>query len=118
MEALDQDQTMKVQATSENTIPCHTWNLEKSPFMLPPLPPLPDLPITYTGLDEDMFHQETTLIKIAAMDGNIIGLTNKGHLVKYSGLSSVQEFNEQPNQPTQWEYVGTSRIFYWSLTLI
>ena len=56
------------------------------PTKLPALPNLPDLPAT--GLIEEERRKETRLIKIAACDHWLIGLTNKGHVLKLAGLLS------------------------------
>ena len=56
------------------------------PTRLPALPDLPDLPAT--GFVEEERSKETRLIKIAACDHWLIGLTNKGHILKLGGLLS------------------------------
>ena len=67
-------------------IPCHFWEINDDPVKLPPLPDLPDLP--GTGLPEEERQKETKLIKIAAFDASLIGLTNKGHVLMLDGLYS------------------------------
>src|SRR5882762_2958403 len=66
-------------ATPDHTIPCATWTMQANPFRLPAVPQVPDLPDT--RLSEEERRRETKLIKIAALDNVIIGLTNKGHVL-------------------------------------
>ena len=54
------------------------------PTKLPALPDLPDLPAT--GPSGEERRKETRLIKIAACNNYLVGLTNKGHVLKLSGL--------------------------------
>lgn len=96
MEQLDRDRTALAHPIG-GLIPCHTWELGNDPMVLPPLPALPEL--TGTGLDEETLGQDTTLIKIAAMDNSIVGLTNKGHVVKIDlSIEIVTGFS--------WKYVS------------
>ncbi|CDO70141.1 hypothetical protein BN946_scf184783.g25 [Trametes cinnabarina] len=53
-----------------------------------------------TGLSEDQLDEETKLVKIAGMDNCIIGLTNKGHVLRYERLTSEDEY-----QQGRWEYL-------------
>ena len=68
----------------EAVIPCRTRDFKMDPVKLPGLPDLPDLPAT--GLPEEERRKETRLIKIAACDNRLIGLTNKGHVLKLDGM--------------------------------
>ncbi|KAG5647470.1 hypothetical protein DXG03_009401 [Asterophora parasitica] len=77
-----------------NTIPCETWDLNEDPVRLPSLPPLP----TLTNGDED--EKPTQLVQIAGLDGHLIGLTNKGHVLKFDGLDSAETSSEG-----RWEYL-------------
>lgn len=83
-----------------DAIPCHWWLMHGiDPVKLPPIPT--QLPvIAGTGLTEEKLSEETKLIKVAAMDNNVIGLTNKGHVLKYNRLQG-----EATYQQGQWEYV-------------
>ncbi|KAG6910020.1 hypothetical protein DXG01_013744 [Tephrocybe rancida] len=72
----------KASAQPDNSIPCVTWDLNEDPARLPSIPTLPDLP---DGGNED---KPTQLIQIAGLDEHIIGLTNKGHVLKFNGLQS------------------------------
>ena len=74
-----------INALNDGTvIHCLTWEIDENPVKLPPLPDLPDL--IGTGLAEEERQEETKLIKIAAFDVSLIGLTNKGHVLKLDGL--------------------------------
>lgn len=85
-------------------IPCYTWEMKRDPVRLPVLPDLPDLPAT--GLLEKERKQETKLIKIAAFDNCLVGLTNKGHVLKIDGMSDE-------NSIQIWSYVsGNTRIIW------
>jgi SCF-associated factor 1 len=92
MEELDQIQLSKAHVVDGISIPCYTWDLEIDPVQLPPLPRLPDLRPEHE-------YQETKLVRIAGMENSLVGLTNKGHIVKFDfGL---------PNQ-NAWVYVSFS----------
>ncbi|KAI1796783.1 RCC1/BLIP-II [Ganoderma leucocontextum] len=84
-----------------NVVPCHWWVLHGvDPVRLPPIPAssLPEL--RYAGLAEEAFDEETKLVKIAALDNNIIGLTNKGHVLRYGEL-----YDEEECHTGRWEYL-------------
>ena len=66
------------------TIPCRPWEINMDPVKLPTLPGLPDLPAT--GLPDEERKKETKLIKIAACYNCLVGLTNKGHVLKLDRL--------------------------------
>ena len=70
-------------------IPCRTWKVKMDPIKLPTLPDLPDLPAT--GLPEEELRKETRLIKIAACNDSLVGLTNKGHVLKLEGMYAVED---------------------------
>ena len=98
MDELDLDQSTKAIVPEGGTvIPCHTWEINKDPVKLPILPDLPDLPAT--GLPEGETRKETKLIKIAAFDNCLIGLTNKGHVLKIDGLTDEDSIQI-------WRYVS------------
>jgi SCF-associated factor 1 len=80
MEVLDHFHLTKAHVLDGKSIPCHTWDLQADPIVLPPLPPLPVL-----RSDQD---PETKLVRIAAMEDSLVGLTNNGHVVKFDGLST------------------------------
>ena len=86
-----------------NVIPCHCWDLTTvDPVRLRPIPhQLPDLPDT--GLSDQENSKETKLIKIASLDNRLIGLTNKGHVLKYDRLTDEETYDQG-----RWEYVCTS----------
>ncbi|TBU47471.1 RCC1/BLIP-II [Dichomitus squalens] len=84
-----------------NVVPCYWWVLHGAdPVRLPPIPSgsLPALP--HTGLTQEALDEETKLVKIAALDNNIIGLTNKGHVLRYGELYGEDEY-----QQGRWEYL-------------
>jgi SCF-associated factor 1 len=77
-------------------IPCETWEANLDPIQLPPLPTLPDLDGEAVGNQ-----RSTQLIKIAGMDNHLIGLTNKGHLLKFGSLHGSPMVSRG-----SWEYVS------------
>lgn len=93
---MDQEGDKKAEA-SEGVIPCVTWELQADPIRLPALPSLPDLPNTGTPPDES----ETHLIQIAALDRHIIGLTNRGHVLKICPLE-----DQTASSRGNWQYVS------------
>jgi len=74
------------------------------PTKLPSLPDLPDLPMT--GLPEEEHRKETKLIKIVACSNSLIGLTNKGHVLKMGRL-----YGEDPIWV--WDYVSEGAWMIW-----
>ncbi|KAG8220973.1 hypothetical protein J3R82DRAFT_2479 [Butyriboletus roseoflavus] len=74
-DAMDQE-GLHAHPTENGIIPCAHWELYKDPYRLPELPRLPKLDGTYAE-DIDVY-----LVKIAALDSHLIGLTNRGHVVK------------------------------------
>jgi len=100
MAKLDEDESTKaIVSDDETVIPCYTWEIKVDPTKLPILPDLPYLPAT--GLPAEEWRKETKLIKIAASDNCLIGLTNKGHVLKIDGLT-----DEDSTQI--WHYVSES----------
>jgi hypothetical protein len=87
---------------SDDVIPCVTWDLQMNPIRLPALPHLPELSDTGEAGDSD---ENIVLIQIAALDNNLVGLTNKGHVLKYSNL-----IDEASVVRGKWEYV---RFSFW-----
>ncbi|PSR71036.1 hypothetical protein PHLCEN_2v13084 [Hermanssonia centrifuga] len=90
----------KISADHPEVIPCHVWDLQGfDPVILPPIPEnLPEIP--HTGLSVEEQDKPTKLIKISGMDNNIIGLTNKGHVLRFDGLN-----NENSYSRGRWEYL-------------
>lgn len=73
--AMDEE-GLHAHATEHGIIPCAHWELSEDPYRLPELPRLPRL---------DELNAEDAgayLVKIAALDCHLIGLTNHGHVVK------------------------------------
>lgn len=85
--------------TPDHTIPCIPVTLRANPLRIPPIPQLPEF--NDTGLSPEEWSKETVLVKIAAFDNALIGLTNKGHVLKFGDLSNEHSFN----MSTRWEYV-------------
>ncbi|KAF7308855.1 RCC1/BLIP-II protein [Mycena kentingensis (nom. inval.)] len=83
----------------DGVIPCATWTLEAQDLnRLPPLPPLPKL--VDTGDAEGENEGEPKIIKIAAMDGSLVALTNQGHVVLFRGLESEDSLAQG-----RWKYL-------------
>ena len=83
-----------------DVIPCHTWTLEGvDPVQLPSIPL--DLPELRHGEGEGENGKGLKLIKIASMDNNLIGLTNRGHILRYHKLAGEDEY-----RLGRWEYVS------------
>lgn len=88
----------EARASEDGTIPCVMSVIQADPYRLPAIPALPNLPDA--GLTEEQLDRETKLIKIAAYDNNLVGLTNKGHVLKFGGLGSRKEYLR-----SRWEYL-------------
>ncbi len=97
MHEMDAERTKDAHATDFGVIPCAYWDLEHNPTRLPGLP---DLPALSNPKSQDEGGNATTIIKIAAMDGFLIALTNKGHVVKFGDLS-----DEASLAQGRWQYV-------------
>jgi len=92
---MDEQGDRTASALPDRSIPCVTWDLNEDPVRLPSIPPLPDL--TNGGGNEE---KPTKLIQIAGLDGHLIGLTNKGHVLKFGCLESKAMFPRG-----SWEYL-------------
>ncbi|KAI0318375.1 RCC1/BLIP-II [Amylostereum chailletii] len=92
------DPSSQARATEDNRIPCAVVNVTSNPFYLPSIPQLPDL--SEADPSEEEVAAETKLIKIAGLDNNLIGLTNKGHVLKFYNLD-----NEAFYPSGRWEYL-------------
>ena len=109
MAKLDKDESTKVIVPDNGTvIPCYTWEMNMDPVKLPILPNLPNLPST--GLPEEELRKETKLIKIAGFHNTLVGLTNKGHVLKMDKLNTE-------NSAQVWNYVSESVWIIWYLFL-
>ena len=105
MAKLDEDESTNAIVPDGGTvIPCHTWEINLDPIKLPILPRLPDL--LATGLSEEEHRKETKLIKISAFDNSLVGLTNKGHVLKMGDL-----FGDYSAQV--WHYVSERVQMIW-----
>jgi SCF-associated factor 1 len=102
--AMDERGDCQAYATANHHIPCFAWPLRADPLRIPPIPELPEL--NHTGSLQEKETEMTTLIKIAAFDNHLIGLTNKGHVLKFGDLSNEDSFDRR----TRWQYVRSSRF--------
>ena len=85
MVGLDKDESTKaIIPDNKMVIPCQTQEINSDPGKVPKLPDLPKL--LGTGLSEEECRKETKLIKIAATTSDLVGLTNKGHVLVLDGL--------------------------------
>ena len=102
MSELDKDESTKaIVPDNMKVIPCHTFEIRKDPLKLPVLPDLPDL--LATGLPEEESRKDTKLIRIAAFDNSLVGLTNKGHVLKIDGLTDEESVQI-------WSYVSNDAL--------
>ncbi|KAI0676091.1 RCC1/BLIP-II [Trametes maxima] len=91
----------RVDESEPRIIPCYVWDLAGvDPVRLPPIPAhtLPEL--QRTGLPQERRDETTKLIKIAGMDNCIVGLTNKGHVLRYDHLNGQDTYARG-----RWEYL-------------
>ena len=79
-------------------IPCHTWEVNVHPVKLPIPLDLPDL--LMTGIPEEERRKETKFIKIAACFTSLVGLTNKGHVLK------IDDLMYEKDATWVWDYVS------------
>ena len=98
MEHMDRLSDKRARAT-EGVIPCETWDLHHNPRQLPLLPQLPELNQQNIASERD--EEETKIVKIAGMDNILVALTNKGHVLKFSGLGNPSSLQAEG----RWEYV-------------
>ena len=109
MAELDKDESTKAIVPDGGTvIPCYTWEINMDPVKLPALPNLRDLPAT--GLPGDECRKETKLIKIAGFQNSLVGLTNKGHVLKMDKLYTE-------DSARIWHYVSKSVRMIWHPSL-
>ncbi|KAF8202318.1 regulator of chromosome condensation 1/beta-lactamase-inhibitor protein II [Pholiota molesta] len=97
MRDMDSEGGKRALPSKDGVIPCVTWDLDIMPIRLPAIPDLPELSDTDTEVSKS---QNIELIQIAAFDQHIIGLTNRGHVLKYGGL---HDDTAAPNG--RWEYL-------------
>ncbi|EJD07281.1 RCC1/BLIP-II, partial [Fomitiporia mediterranea MF3/22] len=97
MALMDAEGNQLAQATAEGTIPCMAWGLEYDPQKLPTIPHLPELVHSGKALGNE---EDTKVVKLAAMDSVLIALTNKGHVLRLSGLNPMTNVEEM-----HWEYL-------------
>ena len=105
MAELDKDESTKAIVPDGGTvIPCHTWEMKMDPVKLSVPPDLPDLPMT--GIPEEERRKETKFIEVATCSGSLVGLTNKGHVLKMDRL------DEEGITPV-WDYVSGITRMVW-----
>ncbi|EPQ56536.1 RCC1/BLIP-II protein [Gloeophyllum trabeum ATCC 11539] len=98
-EEMNQAGDKRAEETPEGSIACVPWDMQLDPFRLPPIPRnLPEL--LQTGDSDEAPKKETKLVKIAAGDNMIIGLTNKGHVLHFGGLGGPAQLSQG-----RWEYL-------------
>ena len=92
----------------EGVVPTDPWDIEHDPRRLPDLPELPDL----TDSTEDDVGSELKskpkLVKIAASQDVLMGLTDQGHVLRFRCLAKEEFFDR-----AEWEYVRDSFPFSW-----
>ncbi|KAH9847325.1 RCC1/BLIP-II [Lenzites betulinus] len=93
----------KARADPDNprVVPCHWWDMEGADPVRLPRVLVHDLPeLSKTGLSAEQLEEETKLVKIVGIDNCIIGLTNKGHVLRYGMLGGEESY-----QQGRWEYL-------------
>lgn len=82
-------------------ISCYPWDIEGvHTFRLPAIPSWNLPTLRHASLSEKEVTKDTKLVRIAGLDNHLIGLTNKGHVLKYHGLESEETYEQG-----RWEYV-------------
>ncbi|KAH8832685.1 regulator of chromosome condensation 1/beta-lactamase-inhibitor protein II [Flagelloscypha sp. PMI_526] len=80
----------------DGVIQCHPWDFSERQFtILPELPSLPSLPSSAEADSGDV-----KLIKIAGLVDYVVGLTNKGHVLKFGPMQ-----DEEAIRANRWEYL-------------
>jgi SCF-associated factor 1 len=106
-EQIRQGETRLRAPASNGEVHCHLWDVQTNPFLLPDIPGnLPTLNGTGEAEEVRKKDPETRLIKIAGADNMLIGLTNRGHVLKYGHLAGEHEYRQ-----SSWQYVRV-RDFY------
>ena len=96
MDEMNADKDKEAFATDDGEIPCATWDYDFNPFRVAPLPSLPNF--ANPGSTE----QNVRLVKIAAMEHSLVGLTDKGHVLKYDDV----QVTETGRLGGRWIYVS------------
>ncbi|KAI0692434.1 regulator of chromosome condensation 1/beta-lactamase-inhibitor protein II [Cytidiella melzeri] len=100
---------------------CHVWSVDAEPSndsyrndagqevleqgqIMVKLPDLEeyDLPSLSRPASERGKDEHTKIVKIAGLDNALVGLTNKGHVVRFKGLEGQETAQRQGNK---WEYL-------------
>ncbi|KAG1881190.1 regulator of chromosome condensation 1/beta-lactamase-inhibitor protein II [Suillus subluteus] len=90
---------LKAHATEDGVIPCSTWELHEEPTMLPPLPRLPEMSLGSV--------EPVKLVKLAALESRLIGLTNHGHVLSISRWEYLPNFSEVDKVQQHSAYVSS-----------
>ncbi|EIN09593.1 RCC1/BLIP-II [Punctularia strigosozonata HHB-11173 SS5] len=99
----------KKNSSGVDSIPCILWDLRFDPLIIrpPPAADLPDFDPPVSKEWEDKWTRpsidtvkNTNIVKIAALDNVLMALTDKGHVLRYRGLS-----NAENAQQGRWEYM-------------
>ena len=106
MATMNEQGDKRAQATTDGKIPCATWDLIYNPVRLPSidvrrLPELSDSQDEGSDQAPGINSESVKLVKIAAADNTLIGLTNAGHVLKLDHLERPQSA-----RTSQWEYVS------------
>lgn len=97
-EELNQESSNKA-VPVDGKIQCVVSEITLDPFLLPALPSLPAL--LNAGVENDVDpNVDTKLIQIGGLDNQLIGLTNRGHVLKFSSLE-----NETTTSLGSWQYL-------------
>lgn len=86
-------------------LPCECWDVEHHPTKLPPLPA--NLPVLHPKTDAEAKEAPPKLVKIAAGDHFVVGLTDGGHVLKLDLPADNETGLRQliTRGDLQWDYV-------------
>lgn len=103
-EERDGDPSARVQA-QDGAVHCQTWEVSADPSLIQ------SVAVALPKLREDDVGER--IVKIAAGDNFVIGLTDGGHVLKVNFFEGHRSFDNSLRRP-RWQYVCTfllSRIF-------
>jgi SCF-associated factor 1 len=97
--------------SEDRRVPCEAWDLHHDLFELPPIPQ--DLP-TFRADTDTTVEEDLRLIKIAGGDQFLVGLTNRGHVLKIDLQTDDDDFEDGfttlrrnfRHGERKWEYVS------------
>ncbi|KAI0271297.1 regulator of chromosome condensation 1/beta-lactamase-inhibitor protein II [Gloeopeniophorella convolvens] len=96
----DEDPTGSPYTTEDYRIFCVPGELTYDPARLPQIPRLPN--IEGVQVSEEPDASDTFIVEIAALELQLIALTNKGHVLKFHDLRSDRHFEVSTRE---WEYL-------------